>query len=60
MTKATALVRRHGQLLGIFALALVLLVWAPNSLNAFRLGNLGKYCCWAIAGVGIGVAWGRG
>jgi urea transport system permease protein len=41
-------------------LALVLLVWAPNSLNAFRLGNLGKYCCWAIAAVGIGAAWGRG
>ena len=26
----------------------------------FRLGNLGKYCCWAIAAVGIGLAWGRG
>ena len=28
--------------------------------TAFRLGNLGKYCCWAIAAVGIGLAWGRG
>jgi urea transport system permease protein len=39
---------------------LVLLVWAPNSLSAFRLGNLGKYCSWALAAVGIGLAWGRG
>lgn len=60
MSKAKELFRTHGQLVGIAALALVLLVWAPNSLNAFRLGNLGKYCCWAIAAVGIGAAWGRG
>ena len=26
----------------------------------FRLGNLGKYCSWALAAVGIGLAWGRG
>ena len=31
-----------------------------RSLTRFRLGNLGKYCCWAIAAVGIGLAWGRG
>jgi urea transport system permease protein len=54
------LVRTYGPLLGIALLALVLLVWAPSSLTPFRLGNLGKYCCWAIAGVGIGLAWGRG
>ena len=24
------------------------------------INNLGKYCCWAIAAVGIGLAWGRG
>ncbi|MDQ2651223.1 MAG: urea ABC transporter permease subunit UrtC [Actinomycetota bacterium] len=47
-------------MLGIALLALVLLVWAPGSLSPFRLGNLGKYCTWAIAGVGIGLAWGRG
>ena len=35
-------------------------MWAPGSLSPFRLGNLGKYCCWAIAAVGIGLAWGRG
>ena len=54
------LFRTYGQLLAIAVLAVVLLVWAPSSLNAFRLGNLGKYCCWAIAAVGIGLAWGRG
>lgn len=55
-----SLLRTYGPLVGIGLLALVLLVWAPNSLTAFRLGNLGKYCAWAIAAVGIGLAWGRG
>jgi urea transport system permease protein len=54
------LLRTYGALVAIGVLALVLMVWAPGSLNAFRLGNLGKYCCWAIAAVGIGLAWGRG
>jgi urea transport system permease protein len=54
------LVHTYGPLIGIIMLALVLLVWAPNSLTAFRLGNLGKYCSWALAAVGIGLAWGRG
>jgi urea transport system permease protein len=54
------LFRTYGSLVAIGVLALVLLVWAPGSLNAFRLGNLGKYCCLAIAAVGIGLAWGRG
>jgi urea transport system permease protein len=54
------LLRSFGPLVAIAILALVLLVWAPGSLNGFRLGNLGKYCCWAIAAVGIGLAWGRG
>jgi urea transport system permease protein len=54
------LVRTYGPLIGIGVLALVLLVWAPGALTPFRLGNLGKYCCWALAAVGIGLAWGRG
>jgi urea transport system permease protein len=54
------LAKNYGGLVGIAAVALVLLVWAPNSLSLFRLGDLGKYCCWAIAAVGIGLAWGRG
>ena len=41
-------------------LAFVLLVWAPGSMTAFRLGNLGKYCALALASMGIGLAWGRG
>jgi len=47
-------------LLGIAVLAILLLVVAPSVLSPFRLGNLGKYCAWAIAAVGIGLAWGRG
>lgn len=54
------LLSTYGPLLAIGVVALVLLVWAPNSLNSFRLGNLGKYACWAMVGVGIGLAWGRG
>ena len=54
------MIRTYGPLLGIGILALLLLVWAPASLSPFRLGNLGKYCAWAIAAIGIGLAWGRG
>ncbi len=56
----SSLLSTHGSLIGIGIVALVLLVWAPNSLTAFRLGNLGKYCTWALTAVGIGLAWGRG
>jgi urea transport system permease protein len=45
---------------GVAILALFLLVVAPALLTDFRLNNLGKYCCYAIAAVGIGLAWGRG
>lgn len=54
------LFRSYGGLIAIALLAYALLVWAPGELTPFRLGNLGKYCCWAIAAVGIGLAWGRG
>lgn len=52
--------RTWGGLLGIAAIALALFVVAPAALSDFRLGNLAKYCCWAITAVGIGLAWGRG
>ncbi|MGO4257017.1 urea ABC transporter permease subunit UrtC [Marmoricola sp. RAF53] len=52
--------RPYLPLLGIAVLAVLLLVVAPAVLSPFRLGNLGKYCAWAIAAVGIGLAWGRG
>ncbi|WP_182523781.1 urea ABC transporter permease subunit UrtC [Nocardioides dongkuii] len=58
--RVAGLLRTWGGLLGIGLLALALLVVAPAVLSDFRLGNLGKYCCWAIAAVGIGLAWGRG
>ncbi len=54
------LLSTYGPLLAIGALAFILLVWAPSSLSPFRLGNLGKYCAWTIAAIGIGLAWGRG
>ena len=57
---AAKLLRSYRGLIAIAVLAFVLLVWAPGALSAFRLGNLAKYCCWAIAAVGIGLAWGRG
>ena len=54
------LLNTYGPLIGIAVLAFVLLVWAPGSMTAFRLGNLGKYCALALASMGIGLAWGRG
>jgi urea transport system permease protein len=58
--RASKLLSSYGSLLAIGVLALVLLVWAPGAMTPFRLGNLGKYCAWAIAAIGIGLAWGRG
>jgi urea transport system permease protein len=47
--------------LGGFALgALLLFVVAPLALSPFRLDQLGRYLCFAIVAVGIGLAWGRG
>ena len=52
--------QKWGPLVGIALIAIALLVIAPAVLSPFRLNDLGKYVCWAIAGVGIGLAWGRG
>jgi urea transport system permease protein len=44
-----------------FAVAAVLLfVVAPLVLSPFRLDLLGRYLCFAMVAVGIGLAWGRG
>jgi urea transport system permease protein len=59
-TTVAALLHTYGALIAIGVLAYVLLVWAPGSMSAFRLGNLGKYCALALASMGIGLAWGRG
>lgn len=40
--------------------ALLLYVIAPAALSPFRLALLGKYLCWAMVAVGIGLAWGKG
>ena len=47
-------------LIGIGVFAILLLVVAPAVLSMHWINNLGKYCCWAIAAVGICLAWGRG
>lgn len=47
-------------LIGIGIVALLLMVIAPSVLSMHWINNLGKYCCLAIAAVGIGLAWGRG
>ncbi|MGE2834372.1 urea ABC transporter permease subunit UrtC [Mycobacterium sp. SMC-4] len=45
---------------GFGVAALVLFVIAPAVLSDFRLSLLGKFLCFAIVAVGIGLAWGRG
>lgn len=46
---------------GGFAIAAILLfAVAPAVLSDFRLSLLGKFICFAIVAVGIGLAWGRG
>ncbi|VXC28482.1 Urea ABC transporter, permease protein UrtC [Arthrobacter sp. 9AX] len=51
---------RLGTAAGFAAAAVLLLVVAPAVLSAFNLGLLGKFLCFAIVAVGIGLAWGRG
>ncbi|MBO2446540.1 urea ABC transporter permease subunit UrtC [Actinomadura barringtoniae] len=42
------------------SVAVLVLVVAPVALPAFRLDELAKYLCFAIAALGIGLAWGQG
>ncbi|OLR90299.1 urea ABC transporter permease subunit UrtC [Actinokineospora bangkokensis] len=46
--------------MGFIAVGLALLVLAPAVLSDFRLALLGRFVCYAIVAVGIGLAWGRG
>jgi urea transport system permease protein len=46
-------------LLGFVLGALALLVVAPAVLSDFRLSLLGRFVCYGIVAVGIGLAWGR-
>ncbi|MBD0023040.1 urea ABC transporter permease subunit UrtC [Gordonia pseudamarae] len=45
---------------GFAIAAIVLFAIAPAMLSDFRLNQLGKYLCFGIVAVGIGLAWGRG
>lgn len=46
--------------LGLVLLGIALLAVAPAVLSPFGLNQLGRFLCYAIVAVGIGIAWGRG
>ncbi|MGH4008109.1 MAG: urea ABC transporter permease subunit UrtC [Pseudonocardiaceae bacterium] len=54
------LAANRGVLLGFVLGAVALLVVAPVVLSDFRLALLGRFICYGIVAVGIGLAWGRG
>jgi urea transport system permease protein len=56
----TGMLTRWRPLAGFGLAALVLFGLAPAVLSDFRLNLLGKFLCFAIVAVGIGLAWGRG
>jgi urea transport system permease protein len=57
---ASKLRRDYRDLVGLALGALALLVVAPAVLTDFRLSLLGRFVCYGIVAVGIGLAWGRG
>lgn len=59
-THAGKLRRDYGAAFGFVLGALALLVLAPAVLSDFRLSLLGRFVCYGIVAVGIGLAWGRG
>ena len=52
--------RNYLTFLGFVLGAVTLLVVAPAVLSDFRLSLLGRFVCYGIVAVGIGLAWGRG
>lgn len=54
------LTSRYRLWIGLLIGAVLLFGVAPAVLTDFRLNLLGKYLCFAIIAVGIGLAWGRG
>lgn len=52
--------RNYVAVLGFMLGAVALLVVAPAMLSDFRLSLLGRFVCYGIVAVGIGLAWGRG
>ena len=57
---STTLASRYRVWIGVVIAAALLFGLAPAVLSDFRLSLLGKYLCFAIVAVGIGLAWGRG
>jgi urea transport system permease protein len=53
-------IKRLTVLGGYLTLAVALLGIAPAVLGSFQLNLLGRFCCYALVAVGIGLAWGRG
>ncbi|SNS62953.1 urea ABC transporter permease subunit UrtC [Rhodococcoides kyotonense] len=53
-------IQKRGVWLGFAVAAILLFAVAPAVLSDFRLNLLGKFICYAIVAVGIGLAWGRG
>ncbi|MGO1949673.1 MAG: urea ABC transporter permease subunit UrtC [Mycobacteriaceae bacterium] len=45
---------------GLIALGIALLVVAPAVFTPFALNQMGRFVCYGIVAVGIGIAWGRG
>jgi urea transport system permease protein len=60
VAKLPGMIKRNSALFGFVLGALALLVVAPAVLSDFRLSLLGRFVCYGIVAVGIGLAWGRG
>jgi urea transport system permease protein len=59
--KVLTYLRGDGRIwIGLAIAAVLLYLVAPSLLTPFRLALLGKYLCWAMVAVGIGLAWGKG
>ena len=56
----TSILHKWSAWIGFAVAAVLLFAVAPAVLSDFRLSLLGKFICYAIVAVGIGLAWGRG
>ena len=70
MTTHSTLLRKAGPVpglpslraaaVGLIVLGAALLFVAPAVMSSFQLGQMGRFVCYAIVAIGIGLAWGRG
>lgn len=58
--EAPGVPRARNAYIGIALIAVGLLVLAPALLTPFELRQMGRFVCYAMVAVGIGLAWGRG